>query len=209
MTSGRIFFCDSYPSPQRSSTPGEKPSATTSHLASRALAIARPRGSATFSDRPRLPGFLLLNWPPTDGSFRAGSGAEARARASRPPSGTSEPRPESGWVFHSTFSTSAPSAARYLVAPAEARNQLKSRIRTPARGNGLPSADRSPPGSENEYSERVRPAPVPDPALEPVPGQPSSSSLSSSPGSGARRPACHEPRVEIHLLTGKRNDRSS
>src|SRR5580704_7417094 len=101
----------------------------------------KPRGSATLSDSPRLPGFLLLNWPPMDGSLAAGSGAVARDRADRPPAGTRDPRPESGWVFHSTFSTSAPSAARYLVAPADARNQLKSRIRTPASGNGVPSAD--------------------------------------------------------------------
>src|ERR1700749_3072023 len=123
MMSGLIACCASYPSPQRSSPPGENPSATTSQRASRALAIARPRGSATLSDRPRLPGFLLLNWPPTDGSFSAGSGPSAGGRAERPPSGTREPRPESGWVFHSTFSTSAPRAARNLVAPAEARNK--------------------------------------------------------------------------------------
>ena len=40
-----------------------------------------------FSEIPRLPAFLLLNWPPMSGSFTPGSGPVAASRAARPPIG--------------------------------------------------------------------------------------------------------------------------
>src|SRR5438094_395566 len=85
MMSGLIARSASYPSPQLSSTPGEKPSATTSDIATSRRAISRPFGCLTFSEIPRLPGFLLLNWPPMSGSVTPGSGPVAFSRAAREP----------------------------------------------------------------------------------------------------------------------------
>jgi hypothetical protein len=107
--------------------------------------------------RQPVPGELVLTPPPTPGlgvvpepdSFPAGGlpgllSASASAVRQSP---------------HSTLSTSAPRAARYLVAPADARNQLKSRIRTPASGNGLPSADRPPSAAGKEPRSVFRTVP--------------------------------------------------
>ena len=57
-------------------------------------------------------------------------------------SGLIDPRPVSGCVFHSTFKTSAPSAARNRVEPADARNHVKSKTRTPWSGKSRPVAER-------------------------------------------------------------------
>src|SRR5258708_13599695 len=75
-------------------------------------------------------------------SVTPGSGAVAFSRAARPPTGAIAARRVSGFSFHSTFRLSAPSDARNRVPPADARNQEKSKIRTPCRGNGLPRGER-------------------------------------------------------------------
>ena len=123
-------------------TPGEKPSATTSEMAIRRRAMASPSGWRTLSEIPRFPEFLLLNWPPMSGSVTPGRGPLAWSRRLRPPTGAMAAIRVSGWAFHSTLITSAPSAARKRVPPAEARNQLKSKIRIPCRANGFPRAER-------------------------------------------------------------------
>src|ERR1700678_1879275 len=94
-----------------------------------------------FSESPCLPGFLFRNWPPSSGSDVLGSGPVARRRASRPPTGAFAPKRVSGLVFHSILIDSAPSATQKRVPPAEARNHVKSRIRTPARAKGFPYRD--------------------------------------------------------------------
>jgi len=129
MMSGLMARSASYPSPQLSRTPGEKPSATTSDIATSRRAISRPFGCLTFSEMPRLPGFLLLNCPPMSGSVTPGSGPVARSRAARPPTGAIAAMRVSGWLFSSTSMLSAPNALRNLVPPAEARNHVKSRMR--------------------------------------------------------------------------------
>ena len=90
---------------------------------------------------PRLPGFLLLNCPPMSGSVTPGSGAVACSRAARPPTGAIAAMRVSGWLFSSTLMLSAPKALRNRVPPAEARNHVKSRMRTPCSGNGLPRGE--------------------------------------------------------------------
>ena len=90
-----------------------------------------------FSEMPRLPAFLLLNWPPMSLSRTPGSGPVAASRAARPPTGAIAANRVSGLSFHSILKLSAPIAARNRVPPAEARNQAKSRIFTPCSGNGL------------------------------------------------------------------------
>ena len=76
-----------------------------------------------------------------------GSGPVAASRAARPPTGAIAAIRVSGLSFHSTLMHSAPSAVRNRVPPAEARNQLKSKIRMPASGIGLPSAESAEGGS--------------------------------------------------------------
>src|SRR6266850_1070716 len=126
MMSGLMARSASYPSPQLSSTPGEKPSATTSDMATRRRAISRPFGCLTFSETPRLPGFLLLNCPPMSGSVTPGSGPIARSRAARPPTGAIAAMRVSGWLFSSTLMLSAPNALRRRApadGPGRARRQ--------------------------------------------------------------------------------------
>src|SRR5437660_454975 len=96
---------------------------------------------------PRLPAFLLLNCPPMLLSVTPSSGPVAAARASRPPTGAMAPMRVSGWALHSTLMLSAPSAARNRVPPADARNHVKSRMRIPSSGKGLPHRDRRPTGN--------------------------------------------------------------
>ena len=127
--------------PHFSRTPGEKPSETMSDMATSRRAISSPFGCRTLSERPSLPGFLLLNWPPMSGSVTPGSGPVAASRAARPPIGAMAAIRVSGLVLNSTLITSAPSELRNRVPPAEARYQPKSSTRTPLRGNGAPSAE--------------------------------------------------------------------
>ena len=61
---------------------------------------------------PRLPAFLLLNWPPISESRTPGSGPFAISRAARPPTGAIAASRVSGLSFHSTLKLSAPIAAR-------------------------------------------------------------------------------------------------
>ena len=118
-----------------------------------ALARSRgPSGCRTLSEIPRLPGFLLLNCPPMSGSVTPGSGPVAASRAARPPTGAIAARRVSGWLFHSTLMLSAPNAARNRVPPAEARNHVKSRMRMPCSGNGLPRGD----GGSSRIGARAR-----------------------------------------------------
>src|SRR5712692_5604642 len=112
-----------------------------SDIATRRRAISSPFGCRTLSEIPRLPGFLLLNCPPMSGSVTPGSGAVALSRAARPPTGAIAAIRVSGWLFSSTLMLSAPNAARKRVPPAEARNHVKSRMRIPFSGNGLPRGE--------------------------------------------------------------------
>src|SRR5919106_1775887 len=141
MMSGLMARSVSYPRPQLSRTPGEKPSATMSDMAMRRLTISRPFGSRTLSEMPRLPGFLLLNCPPWLTSVTPGSGPVALSRASRPPTGAIAASRVSGCVFNSILMLSAPNALRNRVPPADARNHEKSTMRMPCRGKGLPRFD--------------------------------------------------------------------
>ena len=190
--SGLIRRSTSYPRPSRSSTPGENPSATMSDCATSCRAISSPRGSRMFSEIPRLPAFLLLNWPPMSGSLTPFNGPVARRRAARPPTGAIAASRVSGFSFHSTFRLSAPIAASSRVPPADARNHEKSRMRTPCNGNGLPCGD-----IVGGTSDRGR-AGIGGAA-------PSARTASvSSPSSGARRPVCQLVSVLSHLLTAYR-----
>ena len=142
------------------------------------------------SDRPRLPEFLLLNWPPMSGSVTPLSGPAAVRRASRPPTGAMAARRVSGFSFHSTLRLSAPMAARNRVPPAEARNQEKSRIRMPCSGNGLPCGESNgTAGWLRTWAGTVR-------------GVSARTDAVSSPSRGARRPVCQLVSVLSHLLTG-------
>ena len=67
------------------------------------LAICKPLGCRMFSEMPRLPAFLLLNWPPISGSRTPGSGPVAASRAARPPTGAIAASRVSGLSFHSTL----------------------------------------------------------------------------------------------------------
>jgi len=139
-----------------------------------------------------LPGILVVELAPMSLSRTPGKGPVAASRAARPPTGAIAASRVSGLSFHSTLRLSAPIAARNLVPPAEARNQAKSRIRTPCSGNGLLcSADISgfstPRGSAGTLGRRTdsdRIASV------------------SSPSSGARRPTCQLVLLLSHLLVG-------
>jgi hypothetical protein len=83
----------------------------------------------------------LLNWPPISGSVTPCSGAVAFSRAARPPTGAIDAMRVSGWLFSSTLMLSAPNALRKRVPPADARNQVKSRMRMPFSAKGLPRFD--------------------------------------------------------------------
>src|SRR6185437_13654746 len=115
-----------------------------SHMATSRLAILRPLGWRTLSEMPRLPGFLLLNWPPMSGSVTPLSGAVAFMRASRPPIGAMAASRVSGWLLSSTLRHSAPNELRNRVPPADARNHVKSSTRMPSSANGLPRDDGLP-----------------------------------------------------------------
>ena len=96
----------------------------------------------------------------------------------------------SGWLFSSTLMLSAPKALRNRVPPAEARNQVKSRIRMPCKGNGLPWGE-----SSSETGQRGAAA---------IAGRSCdgwvATAWASSCNSGARRPTDQEVAVPSHLL---------
>src|SRR6185295_19392496 len=115
-----------------------------SDIATRRLAISSPLGWRTLSEMPRLPGFLLLNWPPMSGSVTPLSGAVACRRASRPPIGAMAASRVSASLLSSTFGHSAPNELRNRVPPADARNHVKSSTRMPSSANGLPRDDALP-----------------------------------------------------------------
>ncbi len=145
-----------------------------------------------FNEMPRLPAFLLLNWPPMSLSRTPGKGPVAASRAARPPTGAIAASRVSGLSFHSTLKLSAPIAARKRVPPAEARNHAKSRILIPCSGNGLLCvADR------RGFSARRGEAGT----LGRRAASPSTAAV-SSPNSGARRPTCQLVRLESHFEVG-------
>ena len=96
----------------------------------------------------------------------------------------------SGWLFSSTLMLSAPKALRNRVPPAEARNQVKSKMRMPCRGNGLPRREPlgrlSCPGARDHRGARA--------------GGGMATVWASSFKSGARRPTDQEVAVPSHLL---------
>src|SRR5271156_7185284 len=156
------------------------------------LAIWRPFGCRIFKEIPRLPAFLLLNWPPISESPPPGNGPVPASRAARPPTGAIAASRVSGLSFHSTLKLSAPIAARKRVPPAEARNQAKSRIFTPCSGNGLLCSAESlgfatTRGSAGTLGRRLASA---------------RTDAVSSPSNGARRPTCQLVLVLSHLLVG-------
>ncbi len=96
----------------------------------------------------------------------------------------------SGWLFSSTLMLSAPKALRNRVPPAEARNHVKSRMRMPCRGNGLPWGERaSATGTRAETSITGRSR-----------SRGRTTASASSFNSGARRPTDQEVAVPSHLL---------
>src|SRR5262252_5576532 len=189
MMLGLISRRDWYPRPQLSSTPGEKPSATMSEMATSRFAIASPLGWRTLSEMPRLPGFLLLNWPPMSGSVTPLSGAVALMRASRPPIGAMAASRVSGWLLSSTLRHSAPNELRNRVPPADARNHVKSSTRIPSSANGLPRDDGLPA--------------LAIVALGSISGAPRGigelNEAASSLSRGARRPGVQPVAVPIHF----------
>ena len=96
----------------------------------------------------------------------------------------------SGWLLSSTFRLSAPNAAMKRVPPAEARNQVKSRIRMSSSAKGLPRREGAPP-LEASASGAIFGAGF---------GSGVSTVSASSFSSGARRPVCQPVAVPIHLL---------
>ena len=124
------------------------------------------------------------------GSVTPGSGAVALSRAARPPTGAMAAIRVSGWLFSSTLMLSAPNALRNRVPPAEARNHVKSRMRMPCSGNGLPRG-------EGALGTGVR-------AAASITGRSRSGGrstvLASSFSSGARRPTDQDVAVASHLL---------
>jgi hypothetical protein len=96
----------------------------------------------------------------------------------------------SGWLFSSTLMLSAPKALRKRVPPAEARNQVKSRMRMPCRGNGLPWGE-SPSGACARGTPSVTGR---------LGGGCAVTAWASSFSNGARRPTDQEVAVPSHLL---------
>src|SRR5262245_56573508 len=178
-----------YPRPQLSSTPGEKPSATMSEMATSRFAISRPLGWRTLSEMPRLPGFLLLNWPPMSGSVTPLSGPVAFMRASRPPIGDMRPSRLPAGLLSSTLRHSAPNELRNRVPPADARNHVKSSTRTPSSANDLPRDD-ALPASAGVALGSIAGAPR---------GVGRSSLAASSLRRGARRPGVQPVAGTIHF----------
>ncbi len=140
---------------------------------------------------PRLPGILVVELPAhvRIGDARAAAPV-ARSRAARPPTGAIAAMRVSGWLFSSTLMLSAPKALRNRVPPAEARNHVKSRMRMPCSGNGLPRG-------ESASSRGGRASGAMTGRSE---ARGSTTVFASSFSSGARRPTDQDVPVASHLL---------
>src|SRR5215813_8128141 len=160
-----------------------------SHMATSRFAILRPLGWRTLSEIPRLPGFLLLNWPPMSGSVTPLRGPVAVMRAARPPIGAMAASRVSGWLLSSTLRHSAPNELKNRVPPADARNHVKSSTRMPSSANGLPRDDALPAFAAE--------------ALGSIAGAPRAIRrlivAASSLRRGARRPGIQPVAVPIHF----------
>src|SRR5262249_641373 len=96
----------------------------------------------------------------------------------------------SGWLLSSTLMLSAPNAARNRVPPADARNQVKSRMRIFPRGKGLPC------GESPSFTGGLAFAESQGMAFS----RGRAALFGPSFRRGARRPTDHVVRVASHLL---------
>ena len=143
MMSARIDFITSQPSPRRWRRRARTPPPRHRRCAPRPWRSRGPLGCRIFKEMPRLPAFLLLNWPPISESrmpvvilrhIARGAAADRRHRR----------QPRVGIVLPFDLEAFPPIAARKRVPPAEARNQAKSRILHPLQRKRLVVQRRQP-----------------------------------------------------------------